>query len=127
PCSRAKKPSPTRRSTRSASASSRRWKRPPAAFCVADLPRLLGVETSFATLPEEGAIRRLPRAPNRPRAETFWRAFEDRVLWYDTFWDAEGQDILFVGPAARNLRPGLGAAAFTAQASGTPLKAEFFT
>lgn len=90
---------------------------------MADAPRILRVDTSFAALPEASAMRRRPRAPWRPRPAAFWQAFEDRALWYDAFRDVTGRDVLLVGPAPLNLRAGLAAARYRALPSGDVLRA----
>jgi hypothetical protein len=54
-------------------------------------------------LPAEGALRRLPRAPRRPRPAGVLEGYEDRALAYDAFWHQDGRRILLVGPPPRNL------------------------
>lgn len=84
------------------------------------------VALSFAALSQDNAARRKPRAPWRPRPEGFWRAFEDRALYYDAFWAANGKDVLLIGPAPLSLAHGLETARYSAQPSGTALEARLF-
>ena len=87
--------------------------------------RLIRVGRTTAFLPEDGALRRLPRAPHKQRPATFHERFEDRALVYDCFWHADGERILFVGPPPMNLRPHYRGASYTALPSGTPLTARY--
>jgi hypothetical protein len=86
----------------------------------------LPVANSFAALPFNTPVRRLPRAPERKRAPEFTTAFDDRTLFYDCFRHADGQRILMVGPAWVNLEAGYRLAKFVAMPSKTPLRVRFF-
>ena len=87
--------------------------------------RLIRVGRTTAFLPEDGALRRLPRAPHKQRPATFHERFEDRALVYDCFWHADGERILLVGPPPMNLTPHYRGASYTALPSGTPLTARY--
>jgi hypothetical protein len=87
--------------------------------------RLISVSRATAFLPEDQPLRRLPRAPNRPRPPQFQARYEDRALIYDCFWHADGRRILLVGPPPMNLRPHYREARYTALPSGTLLKARY--
>jgi hypothetical protein len=85
--------------------------------------RLLRVDRATAFLPEEGPLRRLPRAPAKQRPTTFHERFEDRALVYDCFWHADGERILLVGPPPLNLGPLYRTARYEALPSRTALHA----
>lgn len=87
--------------------------------------RLIRVSRTTAFLPEDGALRRLPRAPHKQRPATFHERFEDRALVYDCFWHADGARILLVGPPPMNLRPHYRGASYTALPSNTKLVARY--
>jgi hypothetical protein len=76
--------------------------------------RLVDALSSPAMLPEDGTLRRGPRAPGRRRPAEFLEAFESRLLFYDAFWHADGQRILLVGPPPLNLEWEFRTARFTA-------------
>ena len=83
--------------------------------------RLIRVARSTAFLPEDGPLRRMPRATRKPRPPTFVERFEDRALVYDAFWHADGARILLVGPPDMNLRGDLARAQYSASPSGAAL------
>ena len=86
--------------------------------------RLIRAGHSAAFLSEGADLRRLPRAPQKPRPTTFLDRYEDRALVYDAFWHADGQRILLVGPPPMNLRPHYRTARY--RAGGTDLQARYF-
>ncbi|WP_127144215.1 hypothetical protein [Pelagibacterium montanilacus] len=57
---------------------------------------------------------RIPRAPRRPRPESFMAAFEDRILVYDCFRNADGDGVVMVCPPPLNLGPMFARARFAA-------------
>ena len=61
---------------------------------------------SYAALPFDTPVRRLPRAPERKRTTDFTAAFDYQTLFYDCFRHADGQRVLMVGPAWVNLEAG---------------------
>jgi hypothetical protein len=87
--------------------------------------RLIRVDRTTAFLPEDGALRRQPRAARKQRPATFHERFEDRALVYDCFWHADGERILLVGPPPMNLRPHYRGASYTALPSGMRLSARY--
>jgi hypothetical protein len=87
--------------------------------------RLIRSGHSAAFLPEDGTLRRLPRAPHKPRPPAFLERFEDRALVYDAFWHHDGSRILLVGPPPMNFMAQFRAARFTARPARVPLKATF--
>lgn len=88
-------------------------------------PRLIRSGNSAAFLDADAPLRRLPRAPRRPRPPDFHRRFEDRALWYDCFWHHDGARILLCGPPPMNLAPLLRRAEYLALPSRTPLRPAF--
>ncbi|WP_404400288.1 hypothetical protein [Pelagibacterium halotolerans] len=88
--------------------------------------QIIEIESSAAFLPEDGPLRRSPRAPRRKRPEAFWAAFEDRALVYDCFWSANGNEIVLVCPPPCTLAPQWEAARFAAQPSGQALEPRFY-
>lgn len=86
-------------------------------------PRLISASRSTAFLPDDQPLRRLPRAPHRPRPPAFFERFEDRALVYDCFRHADGERILLVGPPPMNLMPHYRAAHYTALPSRATLSA----
>ena len=89
--------------------------------------RLIRSGHSPAFLPEDGALRRLPRQPQQKRPKEFMERFEARALVYDCFWHADGRRILMVGPPPMNLKPQYAAARFVALPSQTPLRPTYHT
>lgn len=87
----------------------------------ADLP----VASSYAALSADNPVKRLPRAPGRPRDDAFTAAFDARTLFYDCFWHVDSNRILLVGPPPYSLWPQYKAARFVAKPSGAPLKPRF--
>jgi hypothetical protein len=87
--------------------------------------KILTAEISSVFLPEEGALRRLPRAPHRKRPKKFYVGFEDRALVYDVFWHMDASQVLMVCPPAQNLADHWAAATFKALPSGQNLSASF--
>jgi hypothetical protein len=85
--------------------------------------RLIRSGHSAAFLAEDRQLRRLPRAPEKPRPPEFFARFEDRALCYDCFWHADGQRILLAGPPPMNLMPVLRQAEYAALPSQAPLRA----
>jgi hypothetical protein len=83
--------------------------------------RLIRVNRTTAFLPEDGALRRLPRAPHKQRSPMFHERFEDRALVYDCFRHGDGERILLVGPPPMNLRPLYRKAHYEALPSRAPL------
>ena len=81
---------------------------------------------SYAALPFDTPVRRLPRAPERKRTTDFTAAFDYQTLFYDCFRHADGQRVLMVGPAWVNLEAGYRLAKFVAMPSGTTLRVRFF-
>jgi hypothetical protein len=71
-------------------------------------------EPHAAFLPAEGPLRRLPRAPRRPRPPAVLDGYEDRALVYDAFWHEDGRRILLVGPPPQNLAAHYRTARYTA-------------
>ena len=87
---------------------------------------LLNSGHSSAFLPEDSAIRRMPRGPLRPRPKDFVLSkFETRALVYDAFWHLDGKRILFVGPPPLNLWPQFKKARYLALPSRAPLTVEY--
>ena len=81
---------------------------------------------SPAFLPENSALRRLPRAPKRPRPRDFMLSrFESRALAYDCFWHLDGRRILLVGPPPLNLWREVRRARYLALPSRTALYPSF--
>jgi hypothetical protein len=87
--------------------------------------RLIRSGHSPAFLPEDGALRRLPRVARKPRPPEFFERFEDRTLVYDCFRHADGSRILLVGPPPMNLMPQFKAAQFLALPSRRQLRAAY--
>ncbi len=85
--------------------------------------RVLRPAHSLAVLAEDNPLRRLPRAPDRRRSEVFTSRYEDRIIFYDCFWDAAGENILLIGPPPFNLAAQHDGATFTALPSGQVLTA----
>ena len=88
-------------------------------------PRLIRSGNSAAFLDADAPLRRLPRAPRRPRPREFHERYEDRALWYDCFWHHDGARILLCGPPPMNLWPLLRRARYLALPSRTPLRPTF--
>ena len=88
--------------------------------------RLLTPGHSAAFLPEESALRRLPRAPQRRRPPEFLERYEDRALVYDAFWHVDGKRILLVGPPPMNLMPSIQAARYEAMPGRVVLTPRYF-
>lgn len=82
---------------------------------------ILHIESSAVFLPKDKALRRLPRAPGRPRPQKFWDQFEDRALFYDCFWSADKSCIWLVGPPPLSLAHHVVEARFVAEPSGKSL------
>jgi hypothetical protein len=80
---------------------------------------------SAVFLPEKSPFRRHPRAPNRARPPEFTAGFEDRALFYDCFWNADGDSIVLAGPPPLNLMPVLERARYLAEPSGKHLTPSF--
>jgi hypothetical protein len=89
------------------------------------LTNLLPSAHSPAFLAADSVLKRLPRAPDRPRQPEFFDRYESRALFYDCFWHADQSRVLLVGPPPRNLLAALGKTRFTAQPSDTPLTPKF--
>ncbi|WP_196259823.1 hypothetical protein [Pelagibacterium limicola] len=83
-------------------------------------------ESSPASLPQDGQLRRKPRWGWRQRPDSFAERFEDRILFYDAFFAAEPRRVLLVGPPPLNLGRHFRSARFWAKPSNTPLYARFF-
>ncbi|RDE08066.1 hypothetical protein [Pelagibacterium lacus] len=92
---------------------------------VEPLLRIIGGEPM--RLGDSSPLRRMPRAPGRPRPEAFGASFEDDILVYDAFWDAKGETILLVCPHPHNLRRLFRRARFTSEPDGRALRAKTFT
>ncbi|HHB83696.1 MAG TPA: hypothetical protein ENK61_09540 [Devosia sp.] len=86
--------------------------------------KILKAQVSSVFLPESSALRRLPKAPGRPRPEKFTDGFEDKALIYDAFWHMDGKQVLLVCPPALNLAPHWARARFVAQPGGQVVSAE---
>lgn len=89
--------------------------------------RLLRTDRATAFLPESRPVRRLPRAPRRPRPSVFSERFEATALVYDCFWHVDGERILLVGPPPMNLRALYREATYEALPGGVPLEARYYT
>lgn len=87
---------------------------------------LLRIAISPAVLSSDNGRRRVPHGPGRSRPAPFHDAFDGLTLHYDCFWDADGADILLVGPPGLNLQPDLSRAQYTALPSGVRLGARQF-
>ena len=85
----------------------------------------LPAANSYAALPFDNPVRRLPRVPDRKRPAAFNTAFDDRTLFYDCFWHADGTRILLVGPPWVNMEAGHRLASYVAMPSGTKLTPKF--
>lgn len=85
----------------------------------------LPVANSYAALPFNNRVRRLPRAPDRKRPAAFNDAFDDRTLFYDCFWHMDGTRILLVGPPWVNIEAGYKLASYVALPSGAKLAPRF--
>jgi hypothetical protein len=81
----------------------------------------LPVANSYAALAPDSSSGRVPRAPRRRRPAEFYQVFDTKTLFYDCFWHSDGRRILLVGPPPYGID--YAHARFTAQPSGTPLKA----
>jgi len=82
--------------------------------------------SSSIYLPKESKLKRLPRAPSRPRNKNFWKGFEDKALIYDIFWHQDEQQILLVCPPPMNLLEHWQQAKFKALPSNEILDSEQF-
>lgn len=80
--------------------------------------KILKAVPSSVFLPDQGELRRLPRAPKRHRPQKFWDGFEDRALVYDVFWHLDGSQVLLVCPPPMNLEEHWLKASFKAMPSG---------
>lgn len=88
-------------------------------------PRRIDVHSTAIFLPEDMALRRLPRMPRRRRPDAFWAAFEDRALVYDVFWSADGKQLVLACPPPNSLAESWAAARFVARPSGRTLIPKF--
>ncbi len=84
--------------------------------------KILKATPSSVFLPEQGELRRLPRAPKRHRPQKFWDGFEDRALVYDVFWHLDNKQVLLVCPPPLNLEEYWLQASFKAMPSGQVLQ-----
>lgn len=82
---------------------------------ILDLPTLPGY-----LLP--GGLRRGLLRPELPRDPKFVASYEDRILFYDAFWDVTGRQIIVHGPLAIDLKPHYRQARYVARPSGAVLK-----
>ncbi|MCF6301959.1 MAG: hypothetical protein L3J13_01955 [Devosiaceae bacterium] len=87
--------------------------------------KVLKAVVSSVFLPEGKELRRLPKAPARPRTKKFKDDFEDRALVYDVFWHMDARQVLMVCPPAVNLAPYWSEATFRAYPGGQVLSAQF--
>lgn len=87
--------------------------------------RLLRFSTSVVKAHAASTIRRKPRRSWWPRPAAFYKAFEDRILFYDCFRYLDDR-VLLIGPAPLNLQSDLAAAIYTAQPSGKVLRASIY-
>jgi hypothetical protein len=85
------------------------------------------VETSVAVLSESGDLRRRPRAPWRKRPDVFNRGFDGLTLFHDCFRHADGERVLLVGPALRNLRRAVDHSRWTVDGTATDLRVSVHT
>lgn len=87
--------------------------------------RIVSVSHSLAILPADSPLSRKPRFGWRARPEKFYAGFEQKIVFYDCFWHADGKRILLVGPPPRNLLPILKQARYSTDNSQDDLISSF--
>ncbi len=87
--------------------------------------RTVSASHSMATLSKDSVLSRKPRFGWKARPEKFFTGFEQKIVFYDCFWHADGKRVLLVGPPPRNLLPPLKRAHYSTDNSQNALTASF--
>ena len=83
------------------------------------------IRLSSITLPPNSHISRKARFSFKKRDSNFLQNFEQKILFYDIFWQDENKKILLIGPPPRNLTSLMKKAKFSVDGGKTLLKAKF--